>query len=89
MFGLLNKKKISGQSTLELTISLVVIIMLLAGMVRLFIWLSTVIVGRQKAYMSDYRTNIMQPDAFYKGRDIPIADIAPPTVYPRPGESRE
>ena len=83
MFGLLNKKKISAQSTLELTISLVVIIILLAGMVRLFIWLSQVmIVGRQKAYMRDYRTNITRPDAFYE--HPPIADIAPPTVYPEP-----
>jgi len=76
----LQSKKIKAQTTLELTISLVVIIILLAGMMRLFIWLSRNIVGRQKAYMKDYKGNISRPDAFYEPS---IADIVPQTVYPK------
>ncbi len=78
MFGL-QSKKIKGQSTLELTIALVVIIILLAGMVRLFIWLSRSIIGRQKAYMGDYKENIEKPYEFYSPKRT---SIVPKTVYP-------
>jgi len=47
-----------AQSTLELTLSFVVIIMLLVGMFRVFTWVVKNIVGQDKTY-----TTIMQNPA--------------------------
>lgn len=77
MSGLRNKKY-KAQSTLELTIAFIVIIILLAGVVRLFIWFSGSVVGREKTYLKSYKRNIEKPLEFYH----PPADIVPNRVYP-------
>ena len=43
-----------AQATLELTLALIVIVILLGGMAKVFVWGTRSIVGRHNKYVSDF-----------------------------------
>lgn len=69
----MNKIK-KAQSTLELTLSWVVLVMLLAGMIKVFSWSSRCIVGRHNAYLGNFKENYNNPNEFYQP---PNAEFVP------------
>ncbi|MBU1726893.1 MAG: hypothetical protein KJ880_04625 [Candidatus Omnitrophica bacterium] len=54
-----------AQSTIELTLSLVVMIILLAGIVKFFVWSSKCYVNRHNAYLDDFANTYANTDEFY------------------------
>jgi len=50
-----------AQATLELTLSLIIIVILLGGMVKVLVWGTRSIVGRHNKYVSDF-TNTFDDD---------------------------
>lgn len=54
-----------GQSTLEFTLTLIVLVILFAGMLQLFIWSSRSMVKRHNAYLVDFGVNYNNPVKFY------------------------
>ena len=74
MFGAEMNKIKKAQSTLELTLSWVVLVILLAGMIKVVSWSSRCIVGRHNAYLYHYKGNYNNPSEFYTP---PNADFVP------------
>lgn len=78
----INKNK--AQTTLELTLSFIFIILLLAGMIRLSIWATRTIVGRHNAYLYNFRNSYNNNSEFYNRSTspyrLPDADIVPDVV---------
>lgn len=62
-----------GQSTLEITLAFIVILMLFFGMVKLFVWGTRCIVKRDQAYMRDFTHNYDNPDpGFYTPENVSL-----------------
>jgi hypothetical protein len=65
------RTKIKAQSTLELTLALVVVVLFLAGVVKIFQWGVSSLVGRHNAYMSNLKVG---NENFYTAARISLVD---------------
>jgi hypothetical protein len=55
-----------AQSTIELTLSLVVLVILLVGTIKVFIWITRTTVERDKKYLENFTRTFNRDEPFYR-----------------------
>ncbi len=76
-------KKNSGQTTIEFAFSMIIIMLMIYGMVMIFYWTGSDLIGRSKGHDAQLITAINPNYSSGSPEDGPLKQIAPYFYYPQ------